>query len=106
MYILICTHVDLRLLVQTNGAVSITIGVKIVEKVTVDKVLVSNDRVCGVRTNQGDVKCEVFVNCAGQVYVHMVVLTIADKSSMIMNIECTKNYMLEVATNINLLPVK
>ena len=67
MYILICTHVDLRLLVQTNGAVSITIGVKIVEKVTVDKVLVSNDRVCGVRTNQGDVKCEVFVNCAGQV---------------------------------------
>ncbi|XP_065914699.1 pyruvate dehydrogenase phosphatase regulatory subunit, mitochondrial-like [Dysidea avara] len=41
-------------------------GVKIVEKVTVDKVLVSNDRVCGVRTNQGDVKCEVFVNCAGQ----------------------------------------
>ena len=40
---------------------------KIVEKVTVDKVLVSNDRVCGVRTNQGDVKCEVFVNCAGQV---------------------------------------
>ena len=45
----------------------VTIGVKIVEKVTVDKVLVSNDRVCGVRTNQGDVKCEVFVNCAGQV---------------------------------------
>ena len=45
----------------------VTIGVKIVEKVTVDKVLVSNDKVCGVRTNQGDVKCEVFVNCAGQV---------------------------------------
>ena len=40
---------------------------KILEKVTVDKVLVSNDRVCGVRTNKGDVKCEVFVNCAGQV---------------------------------------
>jgi len=47
---------------------SVPIGVKIVEKVTVDKVLVSNNRVCGVRTNQGDVKCEVFVNCAGQVY--------------------------------------
>jgi len=41
--------------------------VKVLEKVTVDKVLVSNDRVCGVRTNKGDVKCEVFVNCAGQV---------------------------------------
>ena len=37
------------------------------EKVAVDKVLVSNNRVCGVRTNKGDIKCEVFVNCAGQV---------------------------------------
>ena len=37
------------------------------EKVRVDKVLVSNNRVCGVRTNKGDIKCEVFVNCAGQV---------------------------------------
>ena len=44
-----------------------TIGVKIVEKVTVDKVLVSNNRVCGVRTSKGDIKCQVFVNCAGQV---------------------------------------
>lgn len=44
-----------------------TAGVKIVEKVTVDKVLVSNNRVCGVKTNKGDIKCEVFVNCAGQV---------------------------------------
>ena len=37
------------------------------EKVRVDKVLVNNNRVCGVRTNKGDIKCEVFVNCAGQV---------------------------------------
>ena len=37
------------------------------EKVTVDKVLVSDNRVCGVRTNKGDIKCQVFVNCAGQV---------------------------------------
>ena len=44
-----------------------TAGVKVVEKVTVDKVLVSNNRVCGVRTNKGDINCEVFVNCAGQV---------------------------------------
>lgn len=44
-----------------------TAGVKIVEKVTVDKVLVSNNRVCGVKTSKGDIKCEVFVNCAGQV---------------------------------------
>jgi len=45
----------------------IAIGVKIVEKVTVNKVLVSNNRVCGVRTSNGDIKCQVFVNCAGQV---------------------------------------
>ena len=44
------------------------LGVKVLEKVIVNKVLVSNDRVCGVRTNKGDVKCEVFVNCAGQVF--------------------------------------
>ena len=58
-----------------------TAGVKIMEKVTVDKVLVSDNRVCGVRTNKGDIKCEVFVNCAGQVraahysYVFIVVLS-------------------------------
>jgi len=62
-------HTTRRLQAQTDSVLYLpTTGVKIVEKVTVDKVLVSNNRVCGVRTNQGDVKCEVFVNCAGQVY--------------------------------------
>jgi len=60
-------YLVLRYIPELLLLICITIGVKIVEKVTVNKVLVSNDRVCGVRTNQGDVKCEVFVNCAGQV---------------------------------------
>ena len=41
-------------------------GVKIVESVEVTGVESANGRVTGVRTAQGDVKCEVLVNCAGQ----------------------------------------
>ena len=37
------------------------------EKVAVEKVEVKNGRVSGVKTNQGSVQCEIFVNCAGQV---------------------------------------
>ena len=32
-----------------------------------EDVTVENGRVTGVRTNRGDVDCEIFVNCAGQV---------------------------------------
>ena len=53
-----------------------TTEVKIMEKVTVDKVLVSNNRVCGVRTNKGDIKCEVFVNCAGQVRMISILIIV------------------------------
>jgi 4-methylaminobutanoate oxidase (formaldehyde-forming) len=45
-------------------------GVRIVEEVEVTGVVVergaSGERVAGVRTAQGDVRCEVLVNCAGQ----------------------------------------
>jgi 4-methylaminobutanoate oxidase (formaldehyde-forming) len=41
-------------------------GVKIVEDIEVIGVLTENGRVAGVRTTQGDVRCEVLVNCAGQ----------------------------------------
>jgi glycine cleavage system aminomethyltransferase T/glycine/D-amino acid oxidase-like deaminating enzyme len=41
-------------------------GVKIVEGVEVIGVLTTNGRVTGVRTTQGDVACEIIVNCAGQ----------------------------------------
>ena len=41
-------------------------GVKVVEDVEVTGVLVENGRVAGVRTAQGDVRCEILVNCAGQ----------------------------------------
>ncbi len=41
-------------------------GVKIVEDIEVTGVLTEHGAVTGVRTAQGDVRCEVLVNCAGQ----------------------------------------
>jgi len=41
-------------------------GVKIMEGVEVTGVLIENGGVAGIRTAQGDVRCEVLVNCAGQ----------------------------------------
>ena len=41
-------------------------GVKVVEDIEVTGVLTDNGRVTGVRTAQGDVRCEIIVNCAGQ----------------------------------------
>jgi len=41
-------------------------GVKVIEDIEVTGVLTENGRVTGVRTAQGDVRCEVLVNCAGQ----------------------------------------
>src|SRR6187551_1151328 len=41
-------------------------GVRIVEGIEVTGVEVERGRVAGVRTAEGDVKCEVLVNCAGQ----------------------------------------
>ena len=41
-------------------------GVKIVEDIEVTGVLTERGRVTGVRTAQGDVACEILVNCAGQ----------------------------------------
>ena len=41
-------------------------GVKMMEHVEVTGVLAENGRVTGVRTAQGEVKCEIIVNCAGQ----------------------------------------
>ena len=41
-------------------------GAKLVEGVEVTGVIVEQGRVAGVRTTQGDVRCETLVNCAGQ----------------------------------------
>jgi 4-methylaminobutanoate oxidase (formaldehyde-forming) len=41
-------------------------GVKIVEDVEVTGVLVDRGRVSGVKTAQGEVRCDIVVNCAGQ----------------------------------------
>ena len=45
-------------------------GAQVFEKVVVEKVEVKNGRVWGVKTNQGFIQCEIFVNCAGQVSYH------------------------------------
>ena len=42
-------------------------GVKVMEEVCVEKVLVEKERVTGIVTDKGEVKCDVFVNCGGQV---------------------------------------
>lgn len=42
------------------------LGVKMAEGIEVTGVLAEGGRVAGVRTAQGDVRCEVLVNCAGQ----------------------------------------
>ncbi|AMO23160.1 FAD-dependent oxidoreductase [Ramlibacter solisilvae] len=41
-------------------------GVKIAEGVEVTGVITEHGRVAGVRTSEGEVRCEVLVNCAGQ----------------------------------------
>jgi 4-methylaminobutanoate oxidase (formaldehyde-forming) len=41
-------------------------GVKMHEDIEVTGVIVEGGKVAGVRTTQGDVRCEVLVNCAGQ----------------------------------------
>ena len=42
-------------------------GVSILEGVRLEGVDVEGGRVTGVRTNKGNISCEIFVNCAGQV---------------------------------------
>ncbi len=41
-------------------------GVKIVEGIEVTGVLTENGKAVGIQTTQGEVRCEVLVNCAGQ----------------------------------------
>ena len=42
------------------------LGVRIIENIEVTGILIEDDRVTGVRTAKGDVRCEIVVNCAGQ----------------------------------------
>ena len=41
-------------------------GVKIVEGIEVTGVIIEHGRVLGIQTTQGELRCEVLVNCAGQ----------------------------------------
>lgn len=42
-------------------------GVQILERTSVQQVLVEKSRVVAVETDRGSIQCEYFVNCAGQV---------------------------------------
>lgn len=44
-------------------------GVQILERTSVQQVLVEKGQVMGVETDRGSIECEYFVNCAGQVNV-------------------------------------
>ena len=43
------------------------LGVKIFEKVAVESIITDRKSITGVKTSNGTVKCEILVNCAGQV---------------------------------------
>ena len=43
------------------------VGVKVCEGVGVKGIEVVDGRVAGVKTNKGNIECEIFVNCSGQV---------------------------------------
>ena len=42
-------------------------GVKFFEHVKVEDIVIENEAVRGVKTDQGEIQCQYFVNCAGQV---------------------------------------
>ena len=46
-------------------------GVKIYNGVKVEKVVTKDDIVTAVETSHGTIKCEYFINCAGQVGEHL-----------------------------------
>ena len=48
-------------------AVSNSTGVKIFEKVAVDAIITDGKSITAVETNSGNIKCEILVNCGGQV---------------------------------------
>lgn len=44
-------------------------GVQILDRTTVQQVLVEKGQVTAVETDRGSIECEYFVNCAGQVKI-------------------------------------
>ena len=66
----VCLFVCLLLHILHEVSCLQFVGVKVHEKVGVEKVEVENGRVCGVRTSRGNIKCEIFVNCGGLVSHH------------------------------------
>lgn len=58
-------RVDPAALVAAFAREAVNSGVSLVEGVTAERISCSNNRVCGVMTDRGEIECEVVVNCAG-----------------------------------------
>lgn len=54
-------------LFNLSSVLLLTLGVQILERTSVQQVLVEKGQVTAVETDRGSIECEYFVNCAGQV---------------------------------------
>ena len=50
-----------------NYSMFLSPGVQIFENVSVESIITDGKSITAVETNRGNVKCETFVNCGGQV---------------------------------------
>ncbi len=64
-------------------------GVRILEGVTVERVLTARDRVVGVATSQGDIECEYVVNCAG-----MWARQLGERNDVVIPLQAAEHYYL------------
>ena len=60
-----------------RGCFCAAAGVQVCEGVSVEGVDVKEGRVTGVKTDSGDIQCEMFVNCGGQVCVCVCVCVVS-----------------------------
>lgn len=51
----------------------VCLGVRLYEGVSVEGVIVADGRVAGVKTSKGNIECEKFINCTGQVCIEQEV---------------------------------
>lgn len=64
-------------------------GVRIVEGVTVERVLTQGTRVVGVQTDRGDIECERIVNCAG-----MWARELGERNGVVIPLQAAEHYYL------------
>ena len=84
------------------------IGVQLYEGVSVEGVLVKDGKVAGVSTNRGDVECEIFVNCAGQVCPAIILVMFFSylKPMYLFTIMLTRKLKFEIDVRIQQLKIR